>query len=69
MRHLRDIFAQYLDRSAGLITHPDFVEDTKAYQSKYGLTNSPGIKMLSYIPNFLGMCTYQLQILVGIISS
>jgi hypothetical protein len=44
----------YYDRSAGLITHPEFVDDTKTYQYSYGLTNSPGINMLRFLPNFLG---------------
>jgi hypothetical protein len=40
-------------RSAGLVTHPDFVDDTRQYQALYGLDKAPGIGLLRYIPRSL----------------
>jgi len=43
--------------SAGLITHPDYIGDTKAYQERYDLSRNPGIKMLGYLPTSIAKGT------------
>lgn len=40
-------------RSAGLVTHPNFIEKTKQFQHKYHLENQIHLKALSWLPDSL----------------
>jgi hypothetical protein len=41
--------------SAGLITHPKYVNETLDYIEKYNLSKNPGISALTYLPGKVGM--------------
>jgi hypothetical protein len=38
-------------RSAGLVTHPEFIERTKRFQNIHGLVHHPHLKPLSFLPS------------------